>query len=447
MMKESVRQGIYRIIYDMIKADFLITEDELDFMEGICLTYDIDTHVREDAMQMSLARAMQEIQHLTPRQRDQLMGLLDQLTTKDGTCYREEALLMMAVQLTLSPREETQVLSLPHQSLMIDADQVLFIENGFDIRANEQITQHYVHLLNTLRIGGFDFIYVPQMVTQLIPEGSGLLNKVVTHMAPPRSEAETEAIVQSVRHLTTERMFREILLGCMGFDIQIDGPALLLRISQSEVNGDTLDNYIAIRLHDNITQHIDQFVDRLLGMQKSPMLTIRNVSLSPHAFVYSGFYRILFDLITRRKGISCQLHIYPYRHGNILTISQVGEMQSKEMPLEIGPKESAFYIFLIEETLQHGGFNIAAATPADLKYLDEAQQRFRQVYLRHCNRDQAPDITNPEIRRPMLSKIKRAIQQHPQLIQQMMFIPEVSKRNVIRVHVERRHIKNVTLGA
>lgn len=440
MIRESIRRGIYRIVYDMTKSDLLITEDELDFMDEICSTYDIDTPAREAAMQMSLAQAMQEVQRMTPRQSQQLVDSLLQLTTKDGTCYREEALLLLALRHILSPTDEAQILSLPHQPLTIDADQVLFIENGYHVGANEQIMQHYVHLLHTLRIAGFDFIYIPQMVRNLAPEGSHLLHKVVTHLTAPRSQAETEAIVQSVRNLTTERVFREILLGRLGFDIHIDEPALLLRISQSEVNGDTLDNYLVIRLHQDITPHVDQLVDGFLSMLKSPTLNIRNVSLSPNAFIYSGFYRVLFDLITLRRGISCQLHIYPHRHGNILTISQRGESQSEELPLEIGPKESAFYIFLIEETLQHGGFNIAAATPADLRELDAAQLRFQKIYFQHCNRDQAPDITCPEIRRPMLSKIRRAIQQHPSLIQQMMFIPEVSKHNVIRVHVERRHI-------
>ena len=440
MIREAVRQGIYRIIYDMIKADCLITEDELDFMDSICSTYEIGTPERERAMQMSLAQAMNELQRLTPRQSQQLMTMLEQLVTKDGTCYREEALLLQAIQLTLSASEQTQMISLPHQPNMIDADQVLFIENGFNASANEQISQHYIHLLNTMRIGGFDFIYIPRMVEHLIPQGSHLLSKVVEHLAPPRSQAETEAIVESVRNLTTERVFREILLGQLGFDIQIDEPALLLRISQSEVNGDVLDNFLVLRLHSDVALHIDQLVDRLLAMLKSPTLTIRNVSLSPNAFVYSGFYRILFDLITYRRGIHCLLHIHPHQHGNILGISQEGETQGEEQPLDIGPKESAFYIFLIEETLQHGGFNIAAATQADIRYLQQAQERFSQIYLRHCNRDQAPDITNPEIRRPMLSKIKRALEQHPLLIQPLMFMPEVSHRNLIRVHVERRHM-------
>ena len=440
MMRASTRQGIYRIIYDMIKADYLITEDELDYMEDVCATCEIGVAERESAMQMSLAQAMQEIQHMTPRQAQQLMTMLEQLVTKDGTCYREEALLLLAIRLMLSPTEETQMLSLPHQPYMIDADQMLFIENGYDAQANEQIGQHYTHLLNTLRIGGFDFIYVPRMVEHLAPEGSQLLGKVVRHLAPPRSEAEREAIVQSVRNLTTERVFREILLGRLGFDLQIDAPALLLRVSQSEVNGDVLDNYLVLRLKADIVLHIDQLVDRLLGMLKSPTLSIRNVSLSPNAFVYSGFYRVLFDLITYRRGIHCLLHIHPHQHGHILGISQQGESEGEVQPLDIGPKESAFYIFLIEETLQHGGFNIAAATQADLRYMQQAQERFSQIYLRHCNRDQAPDITNPEIRRPMLSKIKRALEQHPLLIQPLMFVPDVSRRNLIRVHVERRHI-------
>ncbi len=71
---------------------------------------------------------------------------------------------------------------------------------------------------------------------------------------------------------------------------------------------------------------------------------------------------------------------------------------------------------------------------------DAAQKRFETVYFELCNRDTAPNITIPEIRRPMLSKIKKAIENHPTLVQRMMFVPEVSKSKVIRVHVEKKHL-------
>ena len=439
-MKATTRQGIYRIIYDMVKADYIITQDEIDFMESICQEYEITDAEREAALAMSLAEAVGEISRMTPRQSDHLLELLHRLTQTDGTCYREEALLLTAITMCLNPLGTTEMFSVAARKIMLDKNQVLFVENGYDSDANQQICQHYSHLVNAMCIGGFEFVYVPKLVEQLTSAGPRLLHSVVTHLAPPRSEAETAAIVESIQSLTTERMYREMLLGKLQLDLEVTAPSLIFRIGFSEVNGGRLANFIVVRLDADITAQIDTFIERFLAMQKTPTLTVRNNSISPNAFIYTGFYKIIFDLITYRKGVKCDLNTYPYNHRNVLTITTRSGADSREEPLPIGPKESAFYVFLIRETIDHGGFATTCDTPADVKRMEAAQQRFEKVYFELCNRDTAPDITNPEIRRPMLSKIKKAVENHPSLVQRMMFIPEVSKSRVIRVHVEQKHL-------
>ncbi len=439
-MKDITRQGIYRVVYDMVKADYLITEDEIDFMEDICKEYEITPEIREAALTMSFAEAIAELKKLTPRQSEHFINLIMQLTLTDGACYREEALLLMAITLCLNPRDNAEMYSVAVHKIMLDKNQVLFVENGFDPDVNEEIVEHYTHLVNAMRIGGFEFVYVPKVIEGLTATGTKLLRSVVTHLAPPRSEEETDAIVASIEGLTTERMYREMLLGKLGLDLEISEPSLVIRVGFSEVNGGRLANFMVIRLDEDVTAQVDKFTDDFLALQKSPTLTIRNNSISPNAFIYSGFYKIIFDLITYRKGVRCDLNVYPYNHKNVLTITTKSTTSTTEEPLLIGPKESAFYIFLIKETIEYGGFNIACNTALDIKYMAAAQKRFEKTYFELCNRDTAPDITNPEIRRPMLSKIKKAVENHPTLVQKMMFIPEVSKNKIIRVHVEKKHL-------
>jgi hypothetical protein len=169
--------------------------------------------------------------------------------------------------------------------------------------------------------------------------------------------------------------------------------------------------------------------------QNSMSFIIRNNVMTEDCFVYSGFYRTLFDLMTYRQGASSKLLVHPYNHKNVLTVVTHTINGETETPLEIGPKESAFYVFLINETKRYGGFNVSANNAADIKFLGEAQRRFEDVYLSLASREVAPDITNSEIRRPMLSKIKRAVEQHPDIIQRMTFLPETTKDKVIKVHL------------
>lgn len=439
-MKDVARQGIYRIVYDMVRSDYLITEDEIDFMDSICEEYSITSELRESALNMSLADAARELKSLSNKQLSQFMKQLDQLTLKDGTCYREEALLLMGLALSMDMHDKAEIISVPWGEIMLDNNQVLFVENGFDEDVNEYITEHYMHIVNSLRIGGFEFVYVPKVIEQLCSTGTNLLEKVVSHLAPRKTKEETDAIISSIQGQTTEKVYRELLLGKLKFNIDINEPSILIRIGLSFVNGKRMSNYVVVKLEEKAATQIDLLIDHFLSMQKSPTLTIRNNSITPDAFVYNGFYRVLFDLITYRKGVRCDLNIYPYNHKNVLSITTKSTEGEQEVPLEIGPKECAFYIFLIYETINYGGFNLTCNTALDIKYMDAAQKRFEKIYFDLCNRDVAPDITNPEIRRPMLSKIKKAVENHPTLVQKMMFIPELSKNKVLKVHVEKKHI-------
>lgn len=440
-MKDLTRQGIYRIVYDLVRSDYLISEDEVDFMDDICNEYSISIDMREAALNMSLAEAVREIKTMSARQLQHFRKELDQLVLKDGTCFREEALLLIALDLALDIHDRAEVVSVPWGEIMLDNNQALFIENGYDVEMNEYIQAHYMHMVNSLRIGGFDFVYVPKVIEQLCSAGNELLAKVVMTLAPRKTKEETTYIIDSIKGQTTERMYREMLLGKLGFDLDISGPSIMIRIGLSFVNGKRMSNYVVVRLGEKAATQIDLLLDRFLSMQKSPTLTIRNNSISPNAFLYNGFYRVLFDLITYRKGVRCDLIVYPYNHKNVLAIATKSSEGKTEEPLQIGPKESAFYVFLIQETIEYGGFNIACNSAADIRYMEGAQKRFEKTYFALCNRDTAPDITNAEIRRPMLSKIKKAVETHPSLVQKMMFIPEMTKNKVIKVHVEERNLK------
>ena len=440
-MKDLTRQGIYRLVYDMVKADNLITQDEIEFMEHICEVFKITIDIREEALNLTLADAMREVKNLSTRQATQFLQLMQQLTLKDGTCYREEALLLIAVTLCMDINEIADIVSVPHSDMMIDKNQVVFIENGYDEEVNSYIIAHYSHIVNSFRIGGFDFIYIPKVIEQLCSSGDKLLYSVVEHLVVRKTKEENVSIVNSIKGQTTEKIYREIILGKLGFDLDLTEPSLLIWVGSSIVNGKRMENYLVVKTEEKIATQIDLFIDRFLALQKSPILTIRNSSVSPNAFIYSGFYRILFDLITYRKGVRCDIVIHPFNHKNVISIRTASGNVTDEQPLIIGPKESAFYVFLIYETLKFGGFNIACNTAADIRYIEEAQKRFEKIYFKLCNRDTAPDITNPEIRRPMLSKIKKAVESHPTLVQKMMFSPEITKRRVIKVHVGEEHLK------
>jgi len=82
-MRDITRQGIYRIIYDVVKADTLISSAEIGYLKKMCDLYDITPEYRESAMNMSLATAMAEIKTMPVRQAATFIEELQQLSLSD----------------------------------------------------------------------------------------------------------------------------------------------------------------------------------------------------------------------------------------------------------------------------------------------------------------------------------------------------------------------------
>ena len=429
-MRDLARQGIYRIIYDIIKADSIIVRREIDAIKLLCDKYGITPKHRIASMDLSLAEAVKEVQSLTIGQVEELRKDISQLILADAASQREEALLLFAIMKAIDGKCE--VVSVPWGEIMMDNSQLLFIEDNYDEEVNGYIEAHYNTIVNTCKVGGFDFVYIPRL-TEVFASQS-MTSDLFFYFSPTSTIEEARCIADNMRNVTTSMVYRELLVGKMGFRMDVANPSLLFRVSFSVVNGQRMANYALIKTDSDVLAQLENIMLELQKLQNGNTLVINNLCTSPDSFIYSGFYRTLFDLLTYRKGAKCELVVSPYSRKNILSIRTTTSESETEQPLDLGPKESAFYVFLIKETQEYGGFRIAMQTKDDLAYLSEAQKRFEKTYFSLCNRDTAPDITDAGIRRPMLSKIRKAIENNEIIVQRMMFMPEVSRDKFIKVY-------------
>ena len=429
-MRDLARQGIYRIIYDIIKADSIIVRREIDAIKLLCDKYGITPKHRIASMDLSLAEAVKEVQSLTIGQVEELRKDISQLILADAASQREEALLLFAIMKAIDGKCE--VVSVPWGEIMMDNSQLLFIEDNYDEEVNGYIEAHYNTIVNTCKVGGFDFVYIPRL-TEVFASQS-MTSDLFFYFSPTSTIEEARCIADNMRNATTSMVYRELLVGKMGFRMDVANPSLLFRVSFSVVNGQRMANYALIKTDSDVLAQLENIMLELQKLQNGNTLVINNLCTSPDSFIYSGFYRTLFDLLTYRKGAKCELVVSPYSRKNILSIRTTTSESETEQSLDLGPKESAFYVFLIKETQVYGGFRIAMQTKDDLAYLSEAQKRFEKTYFSLCNRDTAPDITDAGIRRPMLSKIRKAIENNEIIVQRMMFMPEVSRDKCIKVY-------------
>ena len=432
-MRDLARQSIYRIIYDIIKADSIIVRREIDAIKLLCDKYGITAKHRMASMNLSLAEAVKEVQSLTIGQVKELHRDISQLIMADDACSREEALPLFAIMKAIDGKCE--VVSVPWGEIMMDNSQLLFIEEGYDEDVNAYIETHYNTIVNTCKVGGFDFVYIPKLAKVFASQS--MTSDLFFYFSPTNTIEEAQYIANNLCNVTTSMVYRELLVGKMGFRMDVANPTLLFRVSFSVVNGQRMANYALIKTDNDMIVQLERIISELQRLQNDNTLIVNNICIRQDSFIYNGFYRTLFDLLTYRKGAKCELVVSPYSRKNVLSIRTTTSESETEQALDLGPKESAFYVFLIKETQDYGGFRIDMQTKDDLTYLAEAQKRFEQTYFSLCNRDTAPDITDASIRRPMLSKIRKAIENNDIIVQRMMFMPEVGKDKSIKVYLER----------
>lgn len=83
----------------------------------------------------------------------------------DGFCAREEALLLVALRLslTLGVNYECRIVSIDTSSVYIDPTQILYVESDFDNDVNWEINEKFREIMAEVRLAGFDLVYLPKI--------------------------------------------------------------------------------------------------------------------------------------------------------------------------------------------------------------------------------------------------------------------------------------------
>ena len=89
-----------RIISDLIEADFIVEESEMDFFEDIISKngLNISESMLVEAKKMDLAKAVSILKELDSERREQIIGCLKDLALSDGTCVPLEAIQIFALE-------------------------------------------------------------------------------------------------------------------------------------------------------------------------------------------------------------------------------------------------------------------------------------------------------------------------------------------------------------
>lgn len=409
-MKRDEKIAIVRLASDLITADTVIDVGEMDFYASLRDDFRLSRREETEARSISLAEAVATLSGSAADLRSDIIGRCRSLALSDGFCARSEALVLTAIDMTLgnSQPASAEVISVPSGSADIPSSCVVFIESGAGSEIGETVGANYREISSELRLGGFEFVYVPRVIDQYRHSEQSLIRRIVNFISPGLTDEGCDAVIEKLLNMSTAEFTKDILCNKLGLTtLRSSAPALILTIGTSYVNDTLYSNYLKINLSGNVVEFVRRFIDSFTSMLSSDYLLVTNNKEDLRRFIYTGFHKLLLDTHLMRRNVRSRVFINPYKEDIYFP--------DIDMHLDgLHRREKALYTLLLAMSA-HGGVNFS--TPRSAKEMDAYRRRMASLRKAYAaiygmfggEPDNAPDLDQPELRRPMLSLIKRCV--------------------------------------
>lgn len=440
-MKEIVKPSYARFVLEMLKADKVVDEQEVDMLNKLCDKRGLERKHLAEAQALKLSEAYKHIAESCATDKKHLINDLDGMSIIDNSRSREEALLLLAVKMCLEEGDRFSIVSVPSGAVDFAQSQVVFLESGFDKRVNRVVNARGRELSNALRVAGFEFIHIPAIAEHYQSAGSEFLKTMVSYMSPTLSDGEIDNVIEMLRTMTTNYFKTEILESRLGFDFPVSKPSLLIKLGRSAVNGVRHSDFLQMKVTQNIVEEVNALVDVFDECGNHGPLQIKNVKDEKGTFIYDGFYKTIFDMVTYRRGSRSRIVINPLVKTGKLVIVSGG----KQVALELGLGEAALYVYLLCESLLPADDGGANFHNLGKQRGTKIMARYSAIYEKFRQR-KAPDITSYKTRNPMISRIKAAVGRCGMVDDKASFDPHVDKNGTIQIAVEMSQVQVVEDG-
>ena len=448
-MTKEERISIVRVFVDLIKADAIIDEGEMLSFADIKKKYNISHDDEASAEQITFADAVSILTRLDERVRNQIFSDYKSLSVSDGFCARQEALLIMALYCCLQWERSSfsEMLSFPAKEKIVADNQLLYIESQNDMGVNEQIESQYRTLIKELNINSIDLVYIPRIVRHYVETSPELLKKVFMFLMPSLSEMRVESVIEKVLSVDTAVFVKDILCDKYGLkQLRQVPPSFLLKVGNDFVGGIEYSNFIRIEIADcDVLKLVRELMDYLSELQSSDVTVINLNNDTGGKFLYRGFFKQLIDLYTQKRSLLSRIAINPFKE-TIRFVDVDVVMKG------LHRKEKALYtLFLLESA--NGGINFTAPQSASeleiySKRMAILQDKYSSIYeLFGGDRMAAPQLDQADIRRPMLSCIKKSVLQMSDFLHNVDdYLIERDASGVYNVHLAQELILSEDLN-
>ena len=435
-----------RIISDLIEADFIVEESEMDFFEDIISKngLNISESMLVEAKKMDLAKAVSLLKELDSERRKQIINCLKDLALSDGTCVPLEAIQIFALEQAME--HDAYIYSVPSKDIGIDNMKVIYIENDNDTEIAKEIESNYRSISNEFALAGFDFVHIPFVVTDYKRMSLDYLRKVVKYMIPSIPPEKVDAICNDLQSMTTSRFCRDLLYKKISIPLLDVRPSLLIKISESAIidqydveDAERTDyaNFLRIELKGDLLSEIRNLIDSYHKMINCA-ITVNSMPKN-QKFMYYGFHRSLFDLIAYgREQKEYFLVIDITKHQAQVYFEPI-DGDGERIPIKLNPQETALFIMIVKKSFMGKGLDWREQVPDKVK--KEILIEYNKVYS-HIGKG---NTTREYKDRTQVHHIKNRIRSNQCIANMELFVPLHVKDGIYSYYMVKATPKNIQI--
>jgi len=435
-----------RIISDLIEADFIVEESEMDFFEDIISKngLNISESLLVEAKKMDLAKAVSILKELDSERREQIIGCLKDLALSDGTCVPLEAIQIFALEQAME--HDAYIYSVPSKDIGIDNMKVIYIENDNDTEIAKEIESNYRSISNEFALAGFDFVHIPFVVNDYKRMSLDYLRKVVKYMIPSIPSEKVDAICNDLQGMTTSRFCRDLLYKKISIPLLDVRPSLLIKISESAIidqydieDAERTDyaNFLRIELKGDVLSEIRGLIDSYHKMINCA-ITVNSMPKN-QKFMYYGFHRSLFDLIAYgREQKEYFLVIDITKHQAQVYFEPI-DGDGERIPIKLNPQETALFVMIVKKSFMGKGLDWREQVPDKVK--KEILAEYNKVYS-HIGKG---NTTREYKDRTQVHHIKNRIRSNQCIANMELFVPLHVKDGIYSYYMVKATPKNIQI--
>lgn len=393
MYTTKERIAIARIVSDMIKADNIIEESEIEMLNKFRREYNIDSRILSEARFVKFSTAVSDLRSLSDEKKIEIFQAIRSMAIADDVCVPKEAMLLLALRYAFGIERDrkkpknyvinhdvnVKLISCPTADNSITSQYVIYIEGSRYDAANEDIKNNFeVNVLN-LRQWGFDFIYIPALIDEFRTMNEEYVKDVVSYMAPELPKETISLVYERLLKMDTTTFCNHVLADKLQVDVVKNAtPSLLINIGTSivpycTVSGpvDCYTEFLCIPLTSDITSQIKDFIkaySKLVSFFTTP--NHKYLEENTNRFKYFGFYKAMFDFLVKAEPKESDIIVYPY--SSCFEFPQIALDD-----LKLSPQEAALYKLILECTYKH---SLHGLPTSYTKYQKEIYAMYAKIY-------------------------------------------------------------------